>query len=262
MSSHFEGLTPATLNALADCLESGRLGHPFSSHAIRRMVSVTDADNLAAELDRITSAGMTPVHTAYLLRAIAQERESGIKSGHVELVWTGPETPGSQSRETSVVVRELFTRAQTSILLAGFAITHGKHIFRELSVRMDQSPKLAVRLFLNVSRPDGDESSVAQVVREFGETFVHHHWPGKRLPVVFYDPRALEQAGPSVALHAKCVVIDGLETLITSANFTAAGHERNIEVGVLIRNPGLAGALSVQFDSLIESGMLRRIPGL
>jgi len=64
------------------------------------------------------------------------------------------------------------------------------------------------------------------------------------------------------SLHAKCVVLDDRETFVTSANFTAAGHERNIEVGALIRDSGFAAALRAQFDSLVEAGILLRVPGL
>ncbi|MHC5614999.1 MAG: hypothetical protein ACYTXA_29470 [Nostoc sp.] len=38
------------------------------------------------------------------------------------MVWTGPEIAGSQSRDTGVVVRELFSTAKTSVLISSFAI--------------------------------------------------------------------------------------------------------------------------------------------
>ncbi len=63
-------------------------------------------------------------------------------------------------------------------------------------------------------------------------------------------------------LHAKCIVIDEERALITSANFTEAAQERNIEAGVMIADASLARALKAQFDTLVDRGALRRVPGL
>jgi phosphatidylserine/phosphatidylglycerophosphate/cardiolipin synthase-like enzyme len=50
--------------------------------------------------------------------------------------------------------------------------------------------------------------------------------------------------------------------LITSANFTEAAHERNIEAGVLLTDSATAQALRSQFDSLVSHKILRPIPGI
>ncbi len=264
MSAPFRGVRIGALRALADSIESGRLTPPFTSISVGRLAGGANAGNTSAELQRLAATGMTVPHLAYLLRAIADERASGQRAADkVELVWTGPETSGSASRDTSIVVRELFARAREKVLIAGFAVTHGKHVFRELAERMEQIPNLHVRMFLNVARPTGNGEPPTQILRAFAESFLRDHWPGGRHPEVFYDPRALQLSGPATySLHAKCVILDDQETFVTSANFTAAGHERNIEVGALIRDPGFAGALSAQFDSLVEAGMLLRVPGL
>jgi phosphatidylserine/phosphatidylglycerophosphate/cardiolipin synthase-like enzyme len=49
----------------------------------------------------------------------------------------------------------------------------------------------------------------------------------------FYDKRSLLPGPPWCSLHAKCAVVDGARSFISSANFTQRGQERNIEVGVL-----------------------------
>ncbi|WP_339382387.1 hypothetical protein [Nostoc flagelliforme] len=54
----------------------------------------------------------------YTLRLLAAERSASQEvHDRVELVWTGQEVVGSQSRDTSVVVRELFSTAKSSILI-------------------------------------------------------------------------------------------------------------------------------------------------
>jgi len=95
----------------------------------------------------------------------------------------------------------------------------------------------------------------------FARAFLENDWPGRRTPEVFYDPRGLStESRPKAALHAKCVVADEEEALITSANFTEAAQERNIEVGVLLRIPSFAVSLREQFDTLLNRGQLRRVP--
>lgn len=84
--------------------------------------------------------------------------------------------------------------------------------------------------------------------------------PSKRLPEVYYDPRSLETEGSKRAvLHAKTVVVDGRFTLLTSANFTEAAHERNIEAGVLVDDTRLAERMTRQFDHFVEARVLRRL---
>ena len=52
---------------------------------------------------------------------------------------------------------------------------------------------------------------------------------------------------------------DGRWTLLTSANFTEAAHERNIEAGVVIDDAQLAERVTRQFDLFVGDGTLRRL---
>ncbi len=88
-----------------------------------------------------------------------------------------------------------------------------------------------------------------------------NEWPGRRLPQVYYDPRSVAPVGPTrSALHAKCVVIDGQEVLVTSANFTAAAQQRNIELGLLVRSAPIATQIEQHFGELIKDGILSPLP--
>ncbi|MGA1133162.1 MAG: phospholipase D-like domain-containing protein [Prochlorotrichaceae cyanobacterium] len=69
---------------------------------------------------------------------------------------------------------------------------------------------------------------------------------------MFYDPRSLSTgSGSKACLHTKCVVVDETYVFITSANFTEAAHQRNIETGILMKDETIAKALQHQFDSLV-----------
>ena len=50
---------------------------------------------------------------------------------------------------------------------------------------------------------------------------------------------------------------------MTSANFTEAAQERNIEAGVVVRSPRFAARLADHFDALADAGLLKRldVPG-
>jgi phosphatidylserine/phosphatidylglycerophosphate/cardiolipin synthase-like enzyme len=77
---------------------------------------------------------------------------------------------------------------------------------------------------------------------------------------VYYDPRALELDGAGGVLHAKAVVADDEAVFVTSANLTEAAFERNIEVGLLVRDRTLAMTLSSHFRGLIDRGLLHPLP--
>jgi phosphatidylserine/phosphatidylglycerophosphate/cardiolipin synthase-like enzyme len=174
---------------------------------------------------------MTPHHIAYLLNLLAEERQESLCREPFDLVWTGPELPGSESRDTGIIVKDLFRTAQHSLLISSFAIdwgSKGRELFQPLAQRMESIPDLQVRLFINIQRKYSDPTPSSTIIKQFTDNF-RQSWPGARLPEVFDDPRALDPTtSANACLHAKCVVADEIKTLITSANFTEAAHRRNI----------------------------------
>lgn len=109
-----------------------------------------------------------------------------------------------------------------------------------------------------------DDTSNSELLRRFADSFCSEDWPGRRFPQVFYDPRSLVPLGgsPKASLHAKCVVVDDERAFVTSANLTEAAQERNIEAGVLIRDPVFARSLRYQFEILVSKALLKRVPGI
>ena len=61
-------------------------------------------------------------------------------------------------------------------------------------------------------------------------------------------------------LHAKAVVADGEAVFMTSANLTDAALDRNIELGVLIRDRALAASVTSHFRGLIDKKVLSPLP--
>ena len=177
-----------------------------------------------------------------------------------DLVWSGPEAPGLHARDTRRVYEELLGSAERSILASTYAFFDGPKAFEVLARRMEATPALRVTLLLNIQRKRGDTTASDQLVRKFAERFWKTDWPGASRPSVFFDPRALEPEGPGGVLHAKAVVADDEAVFITSANLTEAALDRNIELGVLIRDRSFALAVAGYFQNLIDRDLLKPLP--
>lgn len=198
--------------ALAEALESGRLAPPFSSFSLRRYLGSALSAGIAAELTRLGEAGFSAAQLAITMRLLAEEAaEEASAARRVELVWSGPEETGTASRDTGVVLREMFARAERTVVVAGFAVYQGKQVFQVLADRMAARPGLDVRMYLNIQRKYRDTTAADAIVEAF---------------------------------------------------FTEAAQARNIEAGVLIEDGVFAEMLRLQFDGLVASRRLVRVPGL
>jgi phosphatidylserine/phosphatidylglycerophosphate/cardiolipin synthase-like enzyme len=259
MTAQLLNLADHDLRGLATAFRSGRFVAPFTGIAVQRVASPRLADALADELQTLVTQGFTPAQIATLIDILLQDRtQRRLHEAVIDLVTTGPEAGATTNRDTSVVVRELFTHAERSVLVAGYAVYQGQRVFQALADRMHARPALAVQLFLDVRRTAGDTSTPAEVVRRFGERFHRYEWPQERpLPDVFYFPLSLAEAPEQkAALHAKCVVVDRHTVFVSSANFTEAAQERNIEVGLLIQSAWLAARITGHFEAMVAERLL------
>jgi hypothetical protein len=253
--------SPAELRTLAASLRSGRLGVPYSASSLSRYITEPTAGPVASALQVMADVGMSQAATAYTLELLASSISERPPIGDlIDLVMTGPPIAGQGNRATGVVVSDLFRKAEATVLVAGYAVYQGQKVFNDLAERMVECPSLQVRFFLDVQRGPGDTSVSAEIVRRFAHRFQSEQWPtGKRLPEVFYDPRALSADRlKRAALHAKCVVADREHVFVSSANFTEAAQERNVEVGFLVHSSSVADRLTDFFDSLLASGQFLR----
>lgn len=261
MKDILQQLSATDLSALATALRSGRLRSPYSAMGVQRFAGSAQAESLAANLQALASDGFTEQQIATVCEMLVRHTppESFLER-HVELVTTGPDTDLVTNRDTSVVVRDIFANAKESVLLAGYAVFRGERVFQALAKRMEEIPALRVQCLLDIQRPYGDQTLADVLVKRFVATFKTRNWPeGARLPELYYDPRSLEtDTTRRASLHAKCVVVDRAQAFISSANFTEAAQQKNIEVGVLVKAASMAQKLNAHFQALIENGALRR----
>jgi len=158
------------------------------------------------------------------------------------------------------VYEELLGGANHSIWASSYTYYDGPRAFEVLARRMDERPEIQVTLLLNIQRKKGDTTAPDQLVRKFADRFWSTDWPGQSRPRVYYDPRSVDPDGLQGVLHAKAVVTDDQAVFVTSANLTEAALDRNIEVGLLVRDPAIAATVSTHFRALIDQRLLHALP--
>lgn len=264
-------MTPGTTLVLASlpahirgrleaALESGLVTASSAPSALRAALGShlgASPAELLADLGQLEALGIKGRAAAAWLRTTAQATR---RVPATDLVWSGPEVAGLPARDTRRVYEELMSSAKQSLWASTFAFFDGPQAFAVLARRMDERPALSVTLLLNIQRRRGDTTSPAHLVRRFADRFWSTDWPGAARPDVYYDARSLDSDGPAGVLHAKAVVADDESLFVTSANLTEAALDRNIELGLLVRDRPLAMSVTGHFRGLIERGLLTRLP--
>lgn len=193
------------------------------------------------EIDGLNQAWAGHPEVAGSAIALALE---AVRSAHrtadiprVEVVVTGPDSPGAPVRLTSEVVRQLIDQAHQRVTLVSYAAYQLPAIIAALDAAVGRG----VYVSLIVESPEKLEGGGGAAA--YGR-FRVYHWPVNRR-----DP-------PDAKLHAKAVIVDGRDVLLTSANMTNAAYDKNIELGVLCRGGGVARQVQRHFDGLISAGVL------
>lgn len=158
----------------------------------------------------------------------------------VEVVVTGPDSSAAPVRLTSEVVTQLIDRAAARVTLVSYAAYRIPVVIDALDAAVARGAKVSLILESPEKLAGGGGAHAYAKYRVY-------HWPLDRR-----DP-------PEAALHAKAVIVDGHDVLLTSANMTMAAYDRNIELGVLCRGGGVAAQVQRHFDALIALGVLDRV---
>ena len=190
------------------------------------------------------SAVSTALRVANRLRSVEK-----LARPEIEITWTGPGASGPLVRSTSVVIEEMLegVRDAGEVLLVGYALTvePGTRMERVVDLLIKSARRRAALSI--VLHSDKDETTNLDNLLELWNVFV-------RKPKVYtWRP---PPGHPFTKLHAKCLVVDRLDALVTSANFTYHGLESNLELGLRVRGPQ-AAAIAERFDHLIASEVLQ-----
>lgn len=228
-------------------LETGSLKPPYSPASLKALGMNEYSQEISTVLCDLSGMGVSNKGLAGWLRSL---ESVAFLHNRPDFVWSGPEVEGLHARDTRRVFEELISTANNSIWISTFAFFDGHKAFELLASRMDRQPDLRVFLILNIQRKYGDATPAEQLVRRFADSFWKTEWPGTARPLVYFDPRSLEMDGPKGVLHAKALVADDEAVFITSANMTEAAFDRNIEMGVLVRDRAFAVTVVSHFRVL------------
>lgn len=177
-------------------------------------------------------------YAAGLLLGAAQARLK-YRSGHnVDVVWTGPASGVQTSRLTSAVVSELIDSACTELLLVSYATFPPASLTAALASAAARGVEVTLLLEQPTDNPAFHGISAFPMLAA-----ARWNWP-------------IGNREPGAALHAKIIVVDRQVALIGSANLTGHAFEKNLECGILLRDPEQAIAIACHLDSLRESGIL------
>jgi phosphatidylserine/phosphatidylglycerophosphate/cardiolipin synthase-like enzyme len=254
-------LPASTLANLAIAFRGGQLRYGVDRGVVENIAG-SDSAGFCAVLRRLAVSGSPPAIIGEICSALAEAKRSidCAKEG-VDLVLSGPEVPGFHVVDTATVARTLLSDVQKDVIICSYVFFLHRDFFAELAARHDAEPGLRVRVLVDISSlSDGPQDATALVANRFRRQFLEKCWNGTRSPEFFYDPRAFEEDSQKRGvMHAKGVIVDDTAALITSANFTDAAQSRNIEAGVLLRDPHQVKRLKTYFEALISTGKLTAI---
>lgn len=192
----------------------------------------------ASMLGRIRSAEPASVMRLCLQALRIQHEELRPKLLDAELVATlPPDTPGI-ARPTERVVGEMIDGAKTEIILLGYELTD-----LDLIGLLAGAAGRGASVIMICDRGRGAAARVLE------------SWPPRTpLPKIFHD-RERADGAPYASMHAKCLLVDARDLLVTSANFTFHGLHGNIEIGVRLGGAPAAEARKI-FSHLVENRVL------
>lgn len=159
----------------------------------------------------------------------------------VEVVVTGPDSPAVPIRLTSEVVVGLIAAASTRVTIVSYSVAQIPAVLGALADAKSRGVKVNLIFESPEHFTDGGGS-------HFYGTHAIYHWPTHNRPA------------PHALLHAKAVIVDGRDILVTSANLSNLAHQSSLELGLLCRGGGIADRVQRHFDALIASGQLEVEP--
>jgi phosphatidylserine/phosphatidylglycerophosphate/cardiolipin synthase-like enzyme len=160
-----------------------------------------------------------------VLHAIA-----GSKAAHRDLipVWTMPGNEATVGHLTSEFHR-LVQAARQSVTCATYNFEPTSQMWAVLKAA-SQQPGVVVTVYV-----DGDMADVDKIKAQLQPATVYRS--------------AVLPSGKQAVSHAKFIIIDHAVLLLTSANFSFSAENRNIELGLRIQDPALAGSVESTMSS-------------
>lgn len=238
------------IEAIADGLEAGGITMSSSAVGISGLRGVdSQTARRCTEAFSALDGRVAGQDAALALRVALGLREAErLERPEIEIVWTGPEARGPLVRPTAVVIEEMLkgVRDAGEVLIIGYSLTAGPQSGMTKIIELLNAASRKRAVVTCILHRDEDEQNRANLLGAWDADAVKPR-------LLTWDP---PPDFPYTKLHAKAVVVDRLEALVTSANLTAHGLQSNLELGLRVRGPQ-AQAIALRFDHLIASNVLK-----
>jgi len=223
-----------------------------AEQVLRQIPATQNADLsfLVAEVVRLASGLMSWEALGWAVGTTSAAHIRWQNQQHVELLWSGP-LPGNQipARRIDQTLYDLIIDAKREILLVTFAAAKIERLANELMKAAQRG--VPVRLILEFEQSSEGQLSY-DALKAFPTTLIDaaevYYWP--------VEKRGRNQAGRPGKLHAKLAVVDDT-AIVSSANLTDDAFNRNLEVGVLVKNPEFLKTTKRYIDSMVSTGTLK-----
>ena len=169
--------------------------------------------------------------TLKLLREIKKLERSIINS--TKLVCTTPEILSSESDQTDLKINEMVNKAKKSITIIGYLMMPDKHV-QKIFQSILSNPKIEELQIKFIFNKPEEKQKLGKTYDSIKKT-IRSIWDeqNKQLDERTTNfPKIYGYEDEKSSLHAKVVIIDSSEILITSANMSGRAIERNFEMGI------------------------------
>lgn len=237
-------VTEAQLSALGVELERGA---SLNADTLRRLGLPTgEAVQISRKLDSLVRAKGAPAgrDIAIAVEAMRAGRATLQGGPEVQIVCTAPFATRVPVRTTFATSIEMIRTAKREILVVGYLFTKGaQQVLRELAAA-GRARAVAVTL---VGNRLTEHLSLLKSV-----------W-GRQSCRPNLLSREIDPADTLAALHAKLLVCDRHDALITSANLSSHGLHHNIEIGIRVKSAEMSSLIDF-VQSMASKGELKALP--
>ena len=230
------------IDAFATALERRELDLSSSAGAMQSRLGVSQA-RLRLYRDALNATSNVGELIAALRAAAAVASIIASRQPLIQLAWTFPGHSSPGLRTTGGVAREIIEASRLNLLLVGFAVAVDPTLSGLAAQTVDAIARAAARGVV----------VTAVLHRDVNRKALMRAWrTGVPAPSIFTWPVTNDQ---KAAMHAKLLVSDRTDALVTSANLTYHGFERNLEMGVRITGRA-AAEIHDRIHELISTGEL------
>jgi cardiolipin synthase len=220
-------------------------------YVLKNMPTTNNADLafLLNEVVRLASTRMSWDALSWVINATYVINNHWHDQQQIELLWSGP-SPANQipARRIDQALYDLIANAKHEILLVTFAAVKIQRLSGELLKAKERG--VHTKLILEFEASSEGQLSF-DALKAFPPALVSavevYHWP--------VEKRERNAAGRPGKLHAKIAIVDNT-ALVSSANLTDDAFNRNLELGVMVKNPEFLSSVKRHLDSMIAEGTL------